>query len=62
VLAILTRGPGASNLRERLQREGVLPQHAIVASLTRHDQQLQAALEEAGAAALIFARSAAVSR
>ena len=57
VLAILTKGPVASNFRKQLQREGVLPEHATVAVLTRHDQQLQATLEGT-AAALIYARSA----
>jgi Zn-dependent protease with chaperone function len=55
VLALLARGLSGSDLRERLRREGLIPNGVTIAVLTRHDQQLQAALEEIPGA-LIYER------
>jgi Peptidase family M48 len=46
VLALLARGHSGSDVRERFRRAGLVPDCVTIAVLTRHDQQLRAALEE----------------
>jgi len=46
VLAVVAKNGVAPDLRERLCREGVLPDHVTVVTLGRHDRKLETALRE----------------
>ena len=56
VLAVLTKGTPRPDLAEHLRRDGVLPEDVVMVVLGRHDRQLQAALDSAGAT-VIFGRA-----
>jgi Zn-dependent protease with chaperone function len=53
VLAVLTKDGAIGELRERLARDGLLPEDVTVAALGRHDRALEAAL---GSDALVYDR------
>ena len=56
VLAVLTKGTPRPDLAEHLRRDRVLPEDVVMVVLGRHDRQLQAALDSAGAT-VIFGRA-----
>jgi Zn-dependent protease with chaperone function len=53
VLAVLTKHGLASDLKERLCREGLLPEHVSVIVLGRHDRHLEAVLREVPGALIL---------